>query len=433
VVTLTEVPAPGSTFDGWSGACAGTMPNTTSTCVVTLASAQSVTATFNLIPPDFTALTPARLLDSRTGSPTVDGLFSGLGMRASGSVTEVVAVGRGGVPADAVAVALNVTVTETAEPGFVTVFPCGSPVPTASSANFTGAQTVANVVIAKVGAGGRVCVYASSATHLVIDVDGWFRPPAGGTAGFGSLTPARLLDSRVGGPTVDGLFSGDGIRPAGSITEVLVTGRGGTPLAVAAVALNVTLTETAGSGFVTVFPCGSAVPTASNVNFTSGRTIANGVIAKVGVGGKVCVYASAATHLVVDVNGWFIVGLGFGSLTPARLLDSRFGDPTVDGLFTGMGLRTSGSITEVVVAGRGGVPANAAAVALNVTVTEASGPGFVTVFPCGSAVPTASSVNFATGQTVANGVIAKVGSGGKVCAYSTGLVQLVIDVAGWFM
>jgi hypothetical protein len=408
------------------------MPNTTSTCIVTLTSAQSVTATFNLIPPDFTALAPARLLDSRAGAPTVDGLFAGLGLRSAGSVTEVLALGRGGVPTDAVAVALNVTVTETAGPGFVTVFPCGSAVPTASSVNFTAAQTVANGVIAKVGAGGRVCVYASSATHLVIDVGGWFKPPAGGSPGFGSLTPARLFDSRAGGPTVDGLFSGDGIRPAGSITEVLVTGRGGTPFVAATVALNVTVTETTGSGFVTVFPCGSVMPTASNVNFTADRTIANGVIAKVGAGGKVCVYASAATHLVVDVDGWFFAGLGFGSLTPARLLDSRFGDPTIDGLFTGMGVRTSGSITEVVVVGRGGVPADAVAVAVNVTVTEASGPGFVTVFPCGSVVPTASSVNFATGQTVANGVIAKVGAGGKVCVYSNGYVQLVIDVSGWF-
>jgi len=71
-------------------------------------------------------------------------------------------------------VALNVTATEAAANGFITVFPCGSPTPTASSLNTVAAGTVANAVISKIGSGGQVCLFTSSATHLVVDVNGSF-------------------------------------------------------------------------------------------------------------------------------------------------------------------------------------------------------------------------------------------------------------------
>jgi len=54
-----------------------------------------------------------------------------------------------------------------------------------------------------------------------------------------------------------------------------------------------------------VFPCGSTPPTASNLNYVLGSTVPNGVIAKIGAGGKVCLYANSAAHLIVDVSGYF--------------------------------------------------------------------------------------------------------------------------------
>jgi hypothetical protein len=119
-----------------------------------------------------------------------------------------------------------------------------------------------------------------------------------------SLLPARLLDSRVGGSTVDGVSAGIGVRGAGSVTEVVVAGRGGVPGDASAVVLNVTMVLTQGPGFATVFPCGSAVPDASNVNYVAGQTVANAVVAKVGAGGRVCVYTFAGAELLVDVNGY---------------------------------------------------------------------------------------------------------------------------------
>ncbi len=378
--------------------------------------------------PSSVAMAPMRLLESRTGLTTGDGLLNGIGARGTGTVTELQVTGRGGVPGDATAVALNVTVTEPSAPGFVTVFPCGSAMPAASNLNFVRGQTIPNLVIAKVGGGGRVCLYTSASTHLIADINASF-PPA---SNMNALDPLRLMETRAGLTTGDGQDNGIGARPAGSVTELQVTGRGGVPADAMAVALNVTVTEPAAPGFVTVFPCGSQMPAASNLNYVAGQTIPNLVIAKVGAGGKVCLFTSATTHLVVDVNASFPAGANMTALEPMRLLESRAGLTTGDAGLNGIGVRSAGSVTELQVTGRGGVPGNATAVALNVTVTEPATPGYVTVFPCGSPMPAASNLNYVRGQTIPNLVIAKVGAGGKVCLFTSATTHLVVDVNASF-
>ena len=117
---------------------------------------------------------------------------------------------------------------------------------------------------------------------------------------------------------------------------------------------------------------------------------------------------------------------------PQRLLDSRPGTTTADGLFAGIGVRPSGSVVELQVAGRVGVPDDAESVALNVTADAALEGGFVTVFACGSAVPNASNLNYAVGQTIANAVITRIGTDGTVCLYNFGATNLIADVTGYF-
>jgi hypothetical protein len=250
----------------------------------------------------FSALMPARLLDTRDDGATIDGLSAKLGLRTGGSTTELSVGGRGGAASDATAVVLNVTATEADGPGYVTVFPCGAALPWASNVNFVAGISIANTVVSRVGAGGRVCLFVSNSTHLVVDVVGSFPPGAP----FWPLVPARLLDSRPDGWTRDGASAQLGLRPAGSTTELSVLGRGGVAMSAAAVVLNVTATEAGGSGYVTVFPCGSPRPLASSLNFTTGASIANTVVSKVGTRGNVCIFVSEATHLVVDVDGYFL-------------------------------------------------------------------------------------------------------------------------------
>src|SRR4029078_8354302 len=134
-------------------------------------------------------------------------------------------VGRGGVPADATAVVLNVTVTEPNASGFITVFPCGEGRPNAANLNFVGNQTVPNMAISRVGAGGAVCLYANETKHLVVDVNGYFSADSS----FVSLVPARLLETRTGNglTTLDGQFNGIGQLGRGATLALKVTDRGG--------------------------------------------------------------------------------------------------------------------------------------------------------------------------------------------------------------
>ena len=383
---------------------------------------------------DYIPLTPARLADTRAEHTTVDGLFAGGGLREAGSTLALTVAGRGGVALDAPAVALNVTVTEPTGAGFLTVFPCGTEQPTASNLNYStapGSNTIPNAVISKIGTDGNVCLFASQALHLVVDVNGMF--PAGST--YQPINPARLLETRDGFTTVDGLQQGGGpivTGPAGAVTSVKIANRAGIPADAVAVALNVTVTEPEAAGYATVFPCNETRPTASNLNYTPGQTIPNLVIAKVAPNGSVCIFTQSTAHFVVDVDGYFATGTTYTAQNPARFLDTRVGFATIDGQFTGGDVRPAGTVTVVQITGRNDIPSGATSVVVNVTVTEPTGNGYVTVYPCGIEPPLASNLNFVAGQTIPNTVISKLAADGSICLYNSQPTQLIADVDGYF-
>ena len=380
--------------------------------------------------PPIVTLSPRRILETRSGPnlTTVDGQFQGQGRRAAGSVLELTVAGRAGVPADAAATVLNVTAVFPDGPGYLTVFPCGENQPNASSVNYQTGQVVPNAVVAKIGAGGKVCIFTLAATDLLVDVNGYVLP--GGAPA--TVSPGRLLETRSGPnlTTVDGQFQGQGRRAAGSVLELTIAGRGAVPADASAAVLNVTAVFPDGPGYLTVFPCGENQPNASSVNYQAGQVVPNAVLAKIGAGGKVCIFTLAATDLLVDVNGFVPAGSRLATLTPARLLETRSGPnlETVDRQFEGGGRRPAGSVLELTVAGRGNVPADASAVMLNVTAVFPDGPGYLTVFPCGEDQPNASSVNYQAGQVVPNAVLAKIGAAGKVCVFTLAATDLVVDV-----
>ena len=234
------------------------------------------------------------------------------------------------------------------------------------------------------------------------------------------VTPARLLDTRngTGAPT--------GPVGSGRSIDLQVTGRGGVPSrGVSAVVLNVTVTQPTRSGYVTVWPTGAARPVASNLNFRANQTVPNSVIVKVGSSGKVSLFNSAgSSHLIADVSGYYSADSELKPTSPVRLLDTRDGTGGVRG-------PTSGTV-DVQVAGRAGVPSKGvAAVVMNVTVTQPSGAGYLTVWPDGTPRPNASNLNYVAGQTVPNLVIAKLGSGGRISYYSSRSTHVIIDVLGF--
>jgi hypothetical protein len=122
----------------------------------------------------FDSVTPKRFLDTRSATGTFDAGNVVAGPVGAGSTTVVNVRNRGGVPADATAVVLNVTAVGPAAAGFATVYPCDEPRPVASNLNYQPGQDIPNAVIAKLAADGTVCIFTDKATHLLADVNGWF-------------------------------------------------------------------------------------------------------------------------------------------------------------------------------------------------------------------------------------------------------------------
>jgi Regulator of chromosome condensation (RCC1) repeat len=381
---------------------------------------------------DLVSVVPARLLETRVGptEKTIDGQFQGIGKRGAGGIVELQVTGRGGVPVDATAVFLNLTAVTPDAAGFLTAYPCGSPRPLTSNVNYVAGDVSPNAVLAKIGTGGKVCIYTLAASHIIADVNGYV--PFNGTPN--SVVPARILETRIGPTekTVDSKFQGIGKRAAGSTVELTVAGRGGVPDDADAVFLNLTSVTPDGYGFLTAYPCGSPRPLTSNVNYVPGDVSPNAVLAKIGTGGKVCIYTLTGSDIIADVNGFVPKGGTPGTVIPARILETRVGptEKTVDGQFQGIGKRTAGSTVELTVAGRGGVPTDADAVFLNVTAITPDDYGFITVYPCGSPRPLTSNVNYVPGDVSPNSVLAKIGTGGKVCIYTLAASHIVVDVSG---
>ncbi len=312
---------------------------------------------------------------------------------------EVIVGGQGGVSSSASAVVLNITAVGASSAGFLTAWPCGSPMPNVSNVNYSADEDAPNLVISKLGTGGRVCVQTSNEVDVLVDVNGYF--PA--DANFTGIDPIRKLDTRSGS------------KPrAGATTQATVTG-GAIPADATAVVVNLTATGTGGDGFVTAWPCGESQPIASNLNFRGGHDRANLAIAKVGSAGQVCLQSSASSHLVADVTGYFPQGSTFRPLAPQRMLDTRNGRSV-----------SAGQVLEVV------APPGAVAVVLNITSTRSAADGYATVWPCGEPQPNASNLNFQTRRDVANAVVSRVGSNGRVCIFSDKTSDYIVDLTGSF-
>jgi hypothetical protein len=337
----------------------------------------------------------------------------------------VQATGVQGVPAtDVSAVVLNVTVTGGSNDSHLTVWPHGLSQPMSSNLNFRAGQTVANQVVVKVGAGGRIALFNNQGNvHVIADVVGYFDGDDGDS--YFGLTPSRILDTRDG----NGL---SGKWAPGQSRQLTVTGRGGVPTSgVTNVMVNLTATGGSAASHLSVWPTGQLQPTASNLNFDAGATVPNLVVAKVGSNGQISIFNNAGTvDVIADVVGYFGPGTNgrFVALPPGRVLDSRFG--------LGSGATPWGPQEQrpVDVTGVGGVPVTGAkSVVMNVTVVGPTAGSHLTVWPSGVIAPTASNLNFVAGQTVPNLVVVPVGADGNVSIRNqAGDVHVLADVVGYY-
>lgn len=367
---------------------------------------------------DFYPMSPFRALDTRK---------PGFAVLQPGETRNLKVTGVGDVPSSGVSgVVVNVTAVGPSEDSFLTVWPEGISKPPVSNLNYVKGQTVANLVMVKVSGGGYISLQNNKGTtHVLVDITGYFSDGSlpSGSRFQTTASPNRIYDTRSPEPD-------DPLKPQ-EARNVTVAGVGGVPGNASAVVMNVTVASSTVPGDLRLWPAGETMPTVSNINYTGpGASIPNLVIVKVGANKQVTVRGSSgSTNVIFDVVGWFEQGTpppgeAYNPLTPARMWDTRK---------QGEGpALTERIVRDFKVTEKNGVPANAEAVVLNVTVTQPNKDGFLTIFPSGVARPTASNVNFKAGQSIPNLVTVKVGDGGKISAYAVANTHVILDVVGWY-
>jgi subtilisin family serine protease len=390
-----------------AGALTASVPATTTTTSTTTTTTAPPPPTTTVPPPPavissgYHAITPARVADTRARSAMGPATTMTVG------VTGVV-----GVPLQASAVALNITVVDPIGAGWLTVWPatpsgaCAGSPPQTSVLNHAPFDVRASATIVSVGGAGRVCVFSLSSAHVLVDVSGYLLSGTGDR--LTPVAPTRLVDTRPSGV------------PVGGENVLRVSLPAGAPAGTSAAAINLTVAAPVAAGYLTVFPdrggkCSAEDrPNASNINFEAGQVRANLAYATVGTGGSFCVFSSVDAHVVVDLTGYFSPGgvARFVGQIPARLLDTRGGAPI-----------GPGRVATASVAG------DAVAAQLTLTATEPEAGGYLAAWPCGGAFPATSNVNFGPGESVANGTTLATAAG-SVCVTADVTSHVVVDTTG---
>lgn len=381
-------------------------------------------------PPDvgdlgFVPVTPSRLVDSRASS-SVGGFVTPWG---PGTVRQIQVTGRGGVPADAAGVVVNIAAVKPSSSGGLTIWPTGEPQPASPDVRTTAGMTLDDLVTVPVGNGGAVSIANTRGTvDVLVDVVGYLTTSTAGTvSGFTPLTPGRILDSR---PTSRvGAFA----TPwgPGQTRTVPVAGRAGVPGDASAVVLTVTAVNPTNASVVAVWPAGAQRPAAASaLHVPAGRPTSNQIVTTLGSAGSVAVAnRSGTTDVTVDVVGYYRAGTGarYVPIAPVRVLDSRPG--------TAVGAWTTpwGPATErvVQVTGNPGIPAGAVAVTgtwLTRTPTQAS-----RLLVGGSGLTTPVSLSFPANHTTSQSVTARLADNGSVSVRNAvGRTDVIAEIDGYY-
>ena len=358
----------------------------------------------------FVPSTPCRLVDTRqTHNPVLAGTSQDFNVPSLGGCN---------IPSTATAYSLNVTVVPHRDLGYLTVWPTGEVQPTVSNMNSPDGRVKANAAIVPAGYQNNVSVYASDTTDVILDVNGYFTPPASGTYEFYPLTPCRIVDTRGG--------QDQGTLQAGHERDYTIAGNCGVPSTAVAYSFNVTVIPTQGSlDYLTVWPKGESRPTVSTLNDNTGTVLANAAIVPAGTQGSTAFYAhNHNTDLLLDVNGYFAPagsgGLSLYPTTPCRVLDTR-----------SSGGQFQGEKTVSVANSACAPPPQAQAYVFNATVVPPHSLPYLALWPDGENQPTVSTLNAGDGAITSNLAIVSTNNG-SIDAYAAGLTQLILDISGYF-
>jgi hypothetical protein len=249
----------------------------------------------------FVPINPRRTLDTRPTEPGPVPTGWVAHRPAAGESVRIQVPPGIGVPATGLsALVVNVTATDSVGAGFLQALPTGGAQGQTSTVNYVGGSTAATHAIVPLGADGTISVYTSNSSHVIVDVMGYITDGTAptSTAGlFVPIAPARYYDSRSAPNTI---HSG-----GSTVTVQLAGGSFAVPAGAAAISTNLTSDQATGPGFVTAYPADGSFPLSSNLNFVAATTVANAALVKLSAGGSLNTFVNTATHVIIDVNGYF--------------------------------------------------------------------------------------------------------------------------------
>lgn len=236
------------------------------------------------------------LVDTRTKLRSTGRLVAGQTLKVNVPSAGV------GVPSGAAAVALNITGSWPDVNSFITAYPCGVTRPVVSNLNPSRNVTKQNFAIVKLPANGDLCVYVPTGMHLKLDVLGYFGADSSHT--MTPTTPTRVVDTRDSTRALMNMGTAGFPLAANTTKTIQLAGDRGIPAGASVISANVTVVSPGGTGSLTMWDCGTQPPIQS-LNYQQGRSVANGVQVQLSTTGTVCIRSTAATHVVVDVTGWW--------------------------------------------------------------------------------------------------------------------------------
>jgi hypothetical protein len=354
------------------------------------------------------SISPLRVLDTRSASSPISGrLRAGQNLRLDLPTA----------PAGTNAAVVNIVAADPSGTGWLSITPC-TPLASSertSSINFARGRSIANSIVAPMTADGELCVYASTATHVVVDVTGWIGPS--GSLTLDEVGSTRVIDTR------EGLGIPRRLR-AGTTTEVdLSDALSGEDIG--AIALALTAIRPTARGYITIDDCTSN-DTTSSLNVAARENRSNNGIFALGSGQRLCISTTTTTHITIDITGEFGTGSGlrFVAATPARVLDTR------DSRALPPGSSTSFQLPAATIAN--GFSVAPAAASVNLTAARPESSGFVTAWDCGPR-PETSVLNAAADTSTASGALIPMSRAGQTCLFHSKGGHLIVDLAGWWI
>jgi hypothetical protein len=247
----------------------------------------------------FYAATPCRIADTRSAN----GPLGGPSLTTDQTRSFPMLSAPCGLPASATAYSMNVTAVPDGPLGYMTAFATGQPLPTVSTLNSDTGKVVANAALVPAGTNGAISIFVTNPSDVVLDNNGYFAAPGGtGALSFYPVTPCRIVDTR----NANGNFGGPALTAGGTRSFVVPSSGCSIPSTAQAYSLNVTVVPLGPMlSYLTLWPAGSGQPFVSTLNSWDGSVVANAAIVPAGIAGAVSVYATDATQVILDINGYF--------------------------------------------------------------------------------------------------------------------------------